>query len=136
MSGALGKQWMAAGSSTLRGLEESANRKLNKHSSSLDNTDWIAYYERLRKDFSVNSPKNPGHVSVNSNRSNGVVIAEKFLKESGLTKAQARLKKSTNLGKERYQQGLNTERFNSIPEGRRTALNCTPKPILLLHQKK
>jgi hypothetical protein len=123
---------MMTGSNTLRGLEESANKKLNKHSSSLDNTDWIAYYERLRKDLSVNSPKNPGHISVNSNRSNGVVIAEKFLKETGLTKAQARLKKSTNMGKER---GLNTERYN-VPEGRRTALNSTPKPILLLHQKK
>lgn len=131
----MGKQWIIAGSNTLRGLEESANKKLNKHSSSLDNTDWIAYYEKLRKDLSVNSPKNPGHVSVNSNRSNGVVIAEKFLKETGLTKAQARLKKSTNMGKEKYQVGLNTERYN-IPEGRRTALSSTPKPILLLHQKK
>jgi len=120
------------GSNTLRGLEESANKKLNKHSSSLDNTDWIAYYEKLRKDLSINSPKNPGHISVNSNRSNRVVIAEKFLKETGLTKAQARLKKSTNMGKER---GLNTERYN-VPEGRRTALSSTPKPILLLHQKK
>jgi len=123
---------MMIGSNTLRGLEESANKKLNKHSSSLDNTDWIAYYEKLRKDLSINSPKNPGHISVNSNRSNRVVIAEKFLKETGLTKAQARLKKSTNMGKER---GLNTERYN-VPEGRRTALSSTPKPILLLHQKK
>lgn len=130
------KPWVITGSNTLRGLEESANKKLNKHSSSLDNTDWIAYYDKLRKDLGINSPKTSGHVSVNSNRTNGVVMADKFLKGSGLARAQARLKKSTNLTKEKHRAGLNTERLNNIPEGRRTALSNTPKPVLLLHQKK
>eukprot|EP00826_Nyctotherus_ovalis_P018621 TRINITY_DN15598_c0_g2_i2.p1 TRINITY_DN15598_c0_g2~~TRINITY_DN15598_c0_g2_i2.p1 ORF type:complete len:160 (+),score=13.02 TRINITY_DN15598_c0_g2_i2:221-700(+) len=132
----LSKPWTVTGSNTLRGLEKSANKKLNKHSNSLDNTDWIAYHEKLRKDISVNSPKSLGRVSVTNNRTKGVVIAEKFFKESGLTKAQARLKKSTNLAKSKHQQGLAIGRLNSISDGRRTTISKTPRPILLLHQKK
>lgn len=132
----LSKPWTVTGSNTLRGLEKSANKKLNKHSNSLDNTDWIAYHEKLRKDISVNSPKSLGRVSVTNNRSDGIVTAEKLLKESGLTKAQARLKKSTNLAKSKQQQGLNVGRLNSVSDGRRTAVSKTPRPILLLHQKK
>ena len=64
--------------SILKGLEESANKKLNKHSSSLDNTDWMACYEKIRKDLNVNSPKDiqtsAGRISVNSVRPAGNVV--------------------------------------------------------------
>lgn len=71
------------GSNILKGLEESANKKLNKHSSSLDNTDWMACYEKLRKEINLNSPKDApsisGRVSVNSVRPNGVVLLGEYL---------------------------------------------------------
>ena len=123
----------------MRGLEESANKKLNKHSSSLDNTDWIAYHVKLHKDASLNAAKEAGRISVQSGRTNGVVLAEKCIKgqKPPLTKAQARLKKSTNMIKEKCKNGNNTERLNNIPDRRRTAMGSgTPKPTSLIHQKK
>eukprot|EP00831_Metopus_contortus_P038734 TRINITY_DN3039_c0_g1_i2.p1 TRINITY_DN3039_c0_g1~~TRINITY_DN3039_c0_g1_i2.p1 ORF type:complete len:415 (-),score=71.07 TRINITY_DN3039_c0_g1_i2:164-1408(-) len=41
----------------LKDLEASATKKLNRHSSSLDKTDWMANYEKIRKSLNVNSPK-------------------------------------------------------------------------------
>ncbi len=76
------KPCILTGSNILRGLEESANKKLNKHSSSLDNTDWMACYEKLRKELNLNSPKDApvsGRVSVNSVRPNGVVLLGEYL---------------------------------------------------------
>ena len=68
---------MAISSNILKGLEEAANKKLNKHSSSLDNTDWMACYEKLRKELNLNSPKDSepvsGRASMNGIRPNGNV---------------------------------------------------------------
>ena len=77
-----GKPNILGGNSILKGLEESANKKLNKHSSSLDNTDWMACYEKIRKDVNLNSPKDvpvSGRVSVNGTRPNGVVLLADYL---------------------------------------------------------
>ncbi len=75
----------------LRGLEESANKKLNKHSSSLDNTDWMACYERLRKELNLNSPKDAppasGRISMNSMRpsaAGGVVLLGEYIPKRSL----------------------------------------------------
>lgn len=53
-------------------LEEKANKKLNKHCNSLDNTDWVAQYAKLRSEININSPREAevinGRVSANSIR--------------------------------------------------------------------
>ncbi len=67
-----------SGSSFFTGLEQAAQKKLNKHSSSLDNTDWMACYERARKGLSAASPKDapPNRAAANGTRPtpNNVVL--------------------------------------------------------------
>ena len=117
--------WVVAGSSILNELEESATKKLNKHSNSLDNIDWLACYDKLKKELK------PKGCQISSNRATGVVMTDKFLKgKIGMTKAQVKLKKST-----KYRLGLNTERAHNIPEGKRTELGGTPKQITLQRKK-
>jgi hypothetical protein len=64
----------------LKGLERAAMKKLNKHSSSLDHTDWVACYEKLRKDLGFNSPKgSSGRMSTNSIRpSNQILLLSSY----------------------------------------------------------
>ena len=54
--------WVVAGSSILNELEESATKKLNKHSNSLDNIDWLACYDKLKKELK------PKGCQISSNR--------------------------------------------------------------------
>ena len=128
------KPWITTGNNIFRGLEESANRKLNKHSSSLDNTDWIACYEKLRKDHNPSSRKDTGRISASSIRVDG---CEKKTPKQSLIRVEAQLKKSTNMIKAKSRLALNTERFRNAATGRRTVLNSdTPKSVIFLHKKK
>ena len=65
----------------------SSNKKPNKHSSSMGNTDWIAGYDKLRKELGFNSPRDIQHVirttsgSVKPKESHMLVLSEKSIKK-------------------------------------------------------
>ena len=61
---------MPSPSTLFTGLEQAAQKKLNKHSSSLDNTDWMACYEKARKGLNPGSPLD-AQLGVNRVTSNG-----------------------------------------------------------------
>ena len=114
------------GGNILSEVEELAKKKLNKHSSSLDNTDWLACH-KLKKEINTK-----GNYYINTDRKTEVMMVEKFLKgRPTVTKAQAKIKKGS-----KYRLGMNTERMQNIPEGKRTVLGGgTPKAIIF-HRKK
>eukprot|EP00826_Nyctotherus_ovalis_P031484 TRINITY_DN2516_c0_g1_i2.p1 TRINITY_DN2516_c0_g1~~TRINITY_DN2516_c0_g1_i2.p1 ORF type:complete len:413 (+),score=110.88 TRINITY_DN2516_c0_g1_i2:629-1867(+) len=51
------KHYTVTGSNILCNLEESANKQLNLHSNSLDNTDWVACHEQTFKEFHPKAAK-------------------------------------------------------------------------------
>ena len=129
------KTWILSGTEILRELEESANKKLNIHSNSLDNIDWIACYEKLHKNTVKNIPKdNTGRLTSNGIRTSHILIPDNSLPKplgslkSGLTKTRTKLKKSTNLPKERQKTSMGKIE-SSIGEG-------TQKPFMIVHQRK
>ena len=115
------------GGNILSELEESAKKKLNKHSSSLDNTDWLACYDKLKKEINTK-----GNYYINTDRTSGVMMVEKLRKgRPTTTKAQRQMKKGA-----KYRLGMNTERIQKIPEGRRTALGGGTPKAMIFHRKK
>jgi len=52
------KHYTLTGNNILCDLEESANRQLNLHSNSLDNTDWVACHEQYKSENLIKSKKN------------------------------------------------------------------------------
>ncbi len=146
----------------LRGLEESANKKLNKHSSSLDNTDWMACYEKLRKELNLNSPKDvppaSGRVSMNSMRpGSGVVLLGEYIPKRPLVtpvpsaanpftarpRAAGHEPKAKRLSKSKPKPVLvtNNGKFDSMlsqMEGKRPVLDGkgVQRPVVLSHHKR
>lgn len=120
-------------------LEEEANKKLNKHCKSLDNTDWVAQYAKLRTGFNFNSPKNSemasGRASTNSVRKIGGISNKLFFIPHSSNLQSNIPRKSAGVEEKQHQHEKFTNRIAKLNDQKDFAcaekVSKKPKPIII-----